>query len=262
MTAAIAVPSSGVQRAGQQRAGVEPLAEHAERDDDHQRQRALAQRVDDVDADRGLVQAPRLRAHRRSGPARRSGCAGPRRRASSSSGIVWLPAAVWISTLARPSCCSSRPLVVSTCCTRGIGISVRRTVSGPVADVDRLRGDVPAPAPPPQRGHDRGPDHEAHERHHAHEQRERSVQRAGGEHAGDEQRAPQQHLVQAPDPRRVVREPPRRLGAHSLRARSRASRSYSRRPSSPSNRYGRVTTCAEAARRSRRRWLRCARARS
>jgi hypothetical protein len=72
----------GIESAGLERAGVEPVAEDADDDEHQQRQRALADRLGHVDTDRRLVQAPRLRAHRRSGPARRSARAAARRRAS------------------------------------------------------------------------------------------------------------------------------------------------------------------------------------
>ena len=67
-----------------------------------------------------------------------------------SSGIVWLPAAVWTTTVESPNACSKSPRRVSTCCTRTHGTSVRLIVSVAVLDVDPLVVDVPAPARPAQ----------------------------------------------------------------------------------------------------------------
>ena len=46
-------------------------------------------------------------------------------------GIVVAPAAVWTTTVASPSAWSIGPWVVSTCCTRSIGTSVRVTRTVP-----------------------------------------------------------------------------------------------------------------------------------
>ena len=72
--------------AAQQRALVQAAAERRQHDQDQQRHGELAQRADRVDGDPRAVQAPRLRAHRRSGPGRRSGRAARRRRRRAAAG--------------------------------------------------------------------------------------------------------------------------------------------------------------------------------
>ena len=98
-----------------------------------------------------------LTHRRRSSPARRSARAAPRRRPARSSGIVCAQAALWTITVASPKICSKTPRCVSTCCTRTHGISVRLTLIAPFWMSMPVLGQVPAPAPPAQLGHDAHP---------------------------------------------------------------------------------------------------------
>ena len=128
-----------------------------------QRERGVAQRGGGEDDQRRRVQPSsgvdvgrligRLPSSVRA--SRRSACAARRPRCAGSSGIVWLPAAVWTTTVESPKHCSKTPAP---------GVDVldahprdERAVDRerPVLDVDALVVDVPAPARPAQPRHAR-----------------------------------------------------------------------------------------------------------
>ena len=126
------------------------------RQDRDQRDGRLAQRLERVDRDRGRVQAAYAIVAVRASSAMRP-AAGPRRR-SLSSGIVWLPAAVWTATVASPSSLLEHPAL-------GLDVLYARhrdqrpaQDERPAAQVDLVLADLPAPAPPAQFGQDRRAD--------------------------------------------------------------------------------------------------------
>ena len=210
----------GVERAAQQRALVEAAAEPA---DDEDRPpagpRPRAARRDRVDGDRRAVQAARLRAHRRCARGRRSGRAARRRRGSVSSGIRWLPAAVCTTTVAR-----SKRLLEDAAGGVDVLDAQHRHQRAPdrqraVADVDRVRADVPAPVAPAQLRHEHRADRPGRRAGSSGASSASAPSSCRADHdSGDRDGAPRTAAARTRHTQRAVGDSARvRLGAHSLR---------------------------------------------